>query len=55
MVLFPYPCVIGLDQIVHSDVWGPLAAPNHGLFKYYVLFIERLQLHDLVVFNKKMR
>lgn len=27
-------------ELVHSDVWGPFAFPNHAQVKYYVLFID---------------
>lgn len=27
-------------ELIHSDVWGPLAVSNHAQFRYYVLFID---------------
>lgn len=29
-----------LFELVHPHVWGPLAIPNYGPFKYYVLFVD---------------
>lgn len=29
-----------LFEVVHSDVWGPLAIPNHAHYKYSVIFID---------------
>lgn len=29
-----------LCEVIHSDVWGPLAVPNQSHFRYYKLFID---------------
>lgn len=35
-----------------EDVWGQLIVPNHGQFKYYVLFMMTSAI-CLAVFNKR--
>lgn len=37
---FSRPRSNNLFEVAHSDVWGPLAIPNHAHYKYYVIFID---------------